>query len=636
MKPISISAVNFKGRDFLHDLTSVNCFTGKNDSGKTAVLDAVRLALLGYHPVLGKQNTETIKLMGEHSLEMSVHLEFDNKLGIARSWKRNAKGEIKKTEEVGIDEIPAVMLDLRQYLGQTKKERITSITSRFKVEGELSEESLASQFSKIEVLPIGECGPAVKDLLAVLAKSSKKRGSIKTVQEWLPELISDLDGSRKHMSDIQKFTSGQMIALRPADPKAPKSVAIQIEAKTKELAEVVRNLNEIETQKKIIDSSTARRTELQAVIDQPVPDVNDKAKELAVLDAKVKAYKSELPEITLKIDEKLREFKGAESKIAELEAKIVGLRQKKDSYEMMRVCPTCGSEGRDWILKLQKDAQTEVQQAEKELLAAHAVRKQAVSDGKTLRTQEKTAKENDARIDYKRQAVQTLGEEIKVAGLAHNARNSAITELDHMSKIVGQVDLAQLDQLTTKQIEINKQLKELNDSEQVFNSYSSNRELMLKLEKESVGYQARIEVFKKAMAIVLAEQEAIVAKAFAFVLEHARRFTDGILPGKLGYRDGEIGMLTDVGWVAHEVMATASQTLAYIGISMALAQQSPTKIILLDEAGIIDSTRKPKVVQRLLDLCRSGVIDAVLMADPTAIGYEQFAKEKDLQLIEIV
>src|SRR2546427_13006476 len=59
MTLLHIEAENLKGEPFAYDLSRAVAIVGPNFAGKTRIIDAIRLALLGYLPELGKTNRAT-------------------------------------------------------------------------------------------------------------------------------------------------------------------------------------------------------------------------------------------------------------------------------------------------------------------------------------------------------------------------------------------------------------------------------------------------------------------------------------------------------------------------------------------------------------------------------------------------
>lgn len=88
-----VAASGWKCGDFSLDIGEVNVLAGPNGSGKTAVLDAVRLAVFGSVESLGKQNQSLMR--GARGRKLSVEVSVD---GDQRSVVLERKGaSVKKT-----------------------------------------------------------------------------------------------------------------------------------------------------------------------------------------------------------------------------------------------------------------------------------------------------------------------------------------------------------------------------------------------------------------------------------------------------------------------------------------------------------------------------------------------------------
>src|SRR5690606_27184073 len=86
MRLTEISAVRLKSlRDLRLEVGPLVALAGPNGSGKTAILQAVRLAILGYEPSVGKTLGATKTLYGDGRMA-SVGLVFDDGFTIARGF----------------------------------------------------------------------------------------------------------------------------------------------------------------------------------------------------------------------------------------------------------------------------------------------------------------------------------------------------------------------------------------------------------------------------------------------------------------------------------------------------------------------------------------------------------------------
>lgn len=97
IKKITITGMHKIGKKCYEFNDGVTYFIGENGAGKSTILEAVQLGLLGYIPGYAKTNEAVMK----HScgLAMSVSLELENDIVINRSWVRSGSS-VKSTVDI--------------------------------------------------------------------------------------------------------------------------------------------------------------------------------------------------------------------------------------------------------------------------------------------------------------------------------------------------------------------------------------------------------------------------------------------------------------------------------------------------------------------------------------------------------
>jgi hypothetical protein len=125
-----------------------------------------------------------------------------------------------------------------------------------------------------------------------------------------------------------------------------------------------------------------------------------------------------------------------------------------------------------------------------------------------------------------------------------------------------------------------------------------------------------------AAKAVVALQQTLIERAFATLLEKAKLFTDGILLSSLVYRDGEIGRMAGEHFVSWRVFSGTEEALALAGLSVALAQHAPCKVVIIDELGRLEGVNKRKLLARMVELQAAGHIDHFFGADVSNIDLD--------------
>jgi hypothetical protein len=149
MKITNIEATGIKARTFKAALHPVTIIAGPNDSGKTAIADAVRLALLGYIPELGKTNAATFTLAS--GSEMTIAAQIDGKT-IARKW-RKAGDTVRATSEdgIGLAETPIAMMDASDYFGRSAAGQISLLFSLIQLDdSKFTREAICAELKQAE------------------------------------------------------------------------------------------------------------------------------------------------------------------------------------------------------------------------------------------------------------------------------------------------------------------------------------------------------------------------------------------------------------------------------------------------------------------------------------------------------
>jgi hypothetical protein len=198
----NVSANNVKGHNFSIDLERLVVLVGPSMSGKSAVLDAVVLGLLGYVPGLGLTNKAIFELSSAEA--MSVTLTTSEGARTERAWRRNHKG-VSASQQVGygMADLPPVMLDASEYFGRSAEQRLELVFRCMHLNGA----SLAERIAKVRSL-----------LPAVPALDKLPQIPNENFQTWLARALEAVGEARREAVAAQRrFTAttqalGQQIA----------------------------------------------------------------------------------------------------------------------------------------------------------------------------------------------------------------------------------------------------------------------------------------------------------------------------------------------------------------------------------------------------------------------------------------
>lgn len=256
-----VSASNLKGRNFSHALAPFTLITGPNATGKSAVTDALTIALTGGLPKLGKRNADTFRLASGQ--KMAVGVEFSDGTQMARTWTE-ARGSVKAEGSEGM--FPAFTLDANEYFQLSDKERmklvfriapglkgavgLADVTARIK-------SAVLSQNSKHSEAMLAECCKLAEESL----KTCNAAGQ--TMQEWLEATVVALKAKLTEANAAAKRMTGTAAGLTEIGREAVQFNERDLKATRERHSAAVRQHQSATSTYAQAMADTARRAELE-------------------------------------------------------------------------------------------------------------------------------------------------------------------------------------------------------------------------------------------------------------------------------------------------------------------------------------------------------------------------------------
>src|SRR4051812_9855452 len=208
-----LSGSNWKGGNFNLALGLLNIITGENQVGKSAIAEAVRVALLGYSPEHGKKTADTFGFagakLGASSMEL-VGLLSDGR-PIMHKWKQGKKGAVKYDGENPL-ELPPVLLDINDYLERSGPDKVRFIFNRLDLAGlGFGLDRMVARLKrevKVET-PTEVSEAALGQLVDDITELDEVRGDVgQSLQEWMDAVIEKIKKNRDEAQAIVESMTG--------------------------------------------------------------------------------------------------------------------------------------------------------------------------------------------------------------------------------------------------------------------------------------------------------------------------------------------------------------------------------------------------------------------------------------------
>jgi len=627
MKITNISASNFKGRTFSDNIGPVTVFCGKNDAGKTTRLDAVRTVLNGgVHPDASKRGKgigETADWLGGSTAK--VTLTLDDGTNLAANYSYSAVAWKLANPPVG-GLVP--MKPASEFFAMTGPEQTRYVFGLIPG-GDVDEIAVKILAIKDKIEPrTDKTDATVDDWIATARITSDDRGA-KTFNEWLLSFAESVGKRANEVAAAVKRYAGFAQASVEMQTQAA-SIADRLPATEAALAKLRDDYR--------VQSKTGSEAAAKVTAALRNKDASDKAKALlaltndeAVTDdlADARNNKSLLVEACGKFasrsiqarkyaDDATLAVRAVQQDIKAVQARIVELGLERDQLLKGDCCPTCKSRAKAWKESAAEFYAAEIVNTNGALAKHQAKLTQRLSESESAQASYQTAQAEDREHEDRRTELTRIEREI--ARLEQVQASRA-----HAKQVVGEdVDIDALSAAgiasDTALQKITAEAAKLNAVRDAMVADKARIEQALAVDIERANAEDELRVLKAIVKCVAEHQEASVNKAFGTLLATVNQFTDGIIPTPVAFRDGELGRWAKDGprmaWVSHRVFGQTFQTVAYIGLAVALAQKQTFKLVLFDELGILDGDNLGKVLHRMKELTDAGLLDQFIGTAP--------------------
>lgn len=647
-----ISAANLKGRTFEYPLGKAVLVVGPNFSGKTAIVEAIRLACMGYIPEVGKLAKATFEMASDQVMAVEAH--FSDESAITRTFTSGRAAMHtnagKKPMMVDLESLP--LLHAEHYFTLTDTQRTDYVFDRIQLPEVYSSHAIIAE---IERLSLGEKhSEAVEEAKRDLVKELHEFfvGDAQ-VQEAIGKSVETLREKFTYWNRRAKETQGAVatlteLKLREKQVRAvPVNLEQDIESAQAELSRLNTEKGRVTAERDAAERNAGRRKQLQQLLDA---DRIDYPRMLQQKQEKKQALEKDLvPEPgPLEIEQTRRTIINATGTIRaanhdlEIDDKDIGEADKRlKEIAHLKACPYCKSKGDGWKKTLEAELNERKTNAEQAIKTDTKRRDKAAGElqdaNETLETLLRTQESNHRLREQIRQLDREIGNLTIDQKNEGERRERWQTEIKDIPK---PADIKRLTQqiatLENERVAAATRLSELNGLKSQETQLKQDLLRATESEQEHQAAAAHLLIIKAVADFLKQKREAIICEAFTKLLQVANMVVKSILKSPLVLHENTIGRFDGAKFVPHRVFSGTEKALAYISIATALSMDAPIKLVLLDEFGRLDANNQMHMINRLLHLVNEKVIDQFIVVGTEIPKQVTVGKgSKVLQVIEL-
>lgn len=563
----TLSVLNIKGITGQFNLTPITVITGRNSKGKTALLSAIRLALMGYDPTLGKRHIDTFKLASGESMAVIAD-------GKTFRWDQK-RAKIEATLPEGFEPVPSTMLDLGSLFSATKEQRMLTIMKACVMPADITTKTMIDQ-----IRVVAPRFPFPKGAETVLEDVEALSAACKAYISTISAGIEEIDGAAKNHAD-------NMARLTPE----PVSLETQISAVSQQIGVAKEKL-------RAAKNSDASRAELEAKLKAlAVPEEEKLRQEIAEIEQIVIGLPAaEITQVNAKYD---GEIKKLQEQVGNKRGQYTAMKARLDAVNGKDECPTCGHAITEADLsgfkkKLAKLKEEGVELADKlKVLEGERDQERALVIGAAN-------KRTDAakRTAILKQRIDTIPE--------LTAHRQMI-----MEQIANLPGADQIEQFTNEVTGLQATIEALQQRQRnhvAIRSLQASADAAVKVRQ---GKEDEMGQAKTAKTLIDSFRVKIIDRVSETVLAVANRVVEPTTGMRLEMVDGDFIL----GKAVLTTLSGSERMLVYAGLQIALSAAHNPKIVLMDELGVVYEDRKEKLFRVIEQLIGDGTISQFVGAD---------------------
>lgn len=650
----NVSTKSLKGRTQTVALTKKTVIVGPNFSGKTAILDAIRLGLKGHIPEVGARNAATFDLSSGTS--MGVTLDIEGFGQVSRSLTlRNGTVSLTSSPNLEDNEFDTPMLDAAAYFAMTERERIDYVFRHVTMPESMTPSGIVA---RLERLGFGDehstkIEDAKRDVLETIRPEFEGETSVADAlttltNDILPaeftaanRRVKDMEGAARALAEI-KTAAGAVTADTLTDLRN------ELEQTQTKAGEASKELGRLESRqaesKRVAERQKGIVAQLAASGPEflTLPPAPENAERITRAEERLKQIGTlvviERPTQT-KLEASRTAYANAASEAARLTIVKQKLEHELEEVKHLKECPHCGGKAKGWNKNLLASVTTRLEEAVAAEKAAIDKLEPLALAGRTEKAayDEAVTKYND--YCSLTGEVQSLTREVERWKAEENGYGALVDQTNKSNDQIKQRHAARMTELnaeleTLQAVEppteselaaaqsaaadLRSRLAALND--RIGKGERLQRELQV-AQETSDRYElaaAKVTVlnaFKKELTEVKGE---LVAAAFQALLETANEIVGDILPSPLAFNDetSEVGRWGPSGFISHKTFSGTEKALAYVAVAAALASKAKLRVLPLDELGRLTEDLQDKVLEALSKAVDAGKLDQVIAVIP--------------------